>query len=163
MPLRETAADSGVRNYAPGCERLPLRYDIWHDDGCDHQDVKVGHEVRWLSKIEAQGEASKKKDEGHSVRADRPDAVLSELAIARSKDCRKGADEPKCRLRISEVAEEWRLRGSHEKRHKSSYADGPNVDSAEYPVKPRVALTEASGELEWTHEHGCSGSQNVRD
>ena len=99
MPLRETAADSGVRNYAPGCERLPLRYDIWHDDGCDHQDVKVGHEVRWLSKIEAQGEASKKKDEGHSVRADRPDAVLSELAIARSKDCRKGADEPKSRLR----------------------------------------------------------------
>jgi len=68
--------DSDLRHCALGRERMPVRRDIWHHECGDHQDVKVGHEVRWILKIETQGEAREKKDKGHGVRADRPDAVL---------------------------------------------------------------------------------------
>jgi hypothetical protein len=55
------------------------------------------------------------------------------------------------------------LRRTHEKSHERRHADGPGVNAAEHSVDARAALTEASGELEWTNENGRKGSQNVRD
>jgi len=69
-----------------------VRRNIWHHEGGDHQDVNVGHEVRWVAKIEAQWEAIKEEYKGHGVRANRSNAVLGDLAIARGKKCSKGAD-----------------------------------------------------------------------
>jgi hypothetical protein len=140
-----------------------MRYDIRQNEGGEHQDVNVSHEARCVAKNEVQGGAIEEKYKGYCVRANRPNAVLGDLAIARGKKCGKCADKPKNRERIPEIAEAWRLRRTHEKSHERRHADGPGVNAAEHSVDARAALTEASGELEWTNENGRKGSQNVRD
>ena len=137
-------SDSASRYDALCRERRPVGYDIRHNEDGDHQDVNVTYEVRRVLKVKAQGETIEEKYKGHAVRANRPNTVLSELPIARGKNCCKGANDPKSRKRISEVAEAWRLCRTHEERHQGGNADGPNVNSTEYSVNARIALAETS-------------------
>lgn len=112
-----------------------MRSNIRNDERGDHQNVDVGHEVGWVTKIEPQRLPIEEKYECHGVGANRPYAVLYQLAITRCKKRSKSADQPKGRHGITETAKTQRLRRTHEKRRESGFADGLYKDSTKNSVK----------------------------